>query len=170
MPYGHGKRFGANLAPWANTLLGDWSLDGIMTKTSGTPFNVTVNGNPSNSGQTDRPNIVGNPYAVTGGQNKAHFLNIAAFQANAAYTYGNMQRNSIIGPRYTDIDTSLTKTATIFNVKSQPVKLQFRWDMFNIANHPNYNPPGTTLGTATFGKIASDVSPRQMQIAAKLIF
>jgi hypothetical protein len=170
LPYGRGKRFGSSLPGWANALLGDWSLDGIMTKTSGTPFNVTVNGNPSNSGQTDRPNIIGNPYAVTGGQNKAHFLNAAAFQPNSQYQYGNMQRNSIIGTRYTDIDTSLTKTATIFNVKDQPVKLQFRWDMFNIANHPNYNTPANTLGLATFGQISKALDPRQMQLAAKVIF
>jgi hypothetical protein len=170
LPYGHGKRFGASLPAWANTLLGDWSLDGIMTKTAGSPFNVTVNGNPSNSGQTDRPNIVGNPYAPTGGQNKAHFLNVAAFQANTAYTYGNMQRDSMVGPRYTDVDSSLSKVVTMFNVKDQPVNLQLRWDIFNIANHPNYNIPGTTLGTGTFGQLTSDVAARQMQIAAKIIF
>jgi hypothetical protein len=141
-----------------------------MTKTAGSPFNVTVNGNPSNSGQTDRPNIVGNPYAPTGGQNKAHFLNVAAFQANTAYTYGNMQRDSMVGPRYTDVDSSLSKVVTMFNVKDQPVNLQLRWDIFNIANHPNYNIPGTTLGTGTFGQLTSDVAARQMQIAAKIIF
>ncbi len=41
--------------------------------TSGRPFTVTVNGNPSNSGQTDRANIVGNPNSVPGGRTKAEF-------------------------------------------------------------------------------------------------
>ena len=170
LPYGHGRRFGSGVAPWADTVLGGWSLDGIMSKTGGSPFSIPVNGNPSNSGQTDRPNIVGNPYAVPGGQRKAEFLNPAAFAANAPYTYGDMQRNSMVGPRYTDIDTSLTKDVTLFSVKDSPVKFEFRWDLFNIANHPNYNIPGNTLGTPTFGQITSANSPRQMQFAGKLIF
>jgi len=170
VPYGHGRRFGSDLAPWADAVLGGWSLDGILSATSGGPFSVTVNGNPSNSGQTDRPNIVGNPYSVSGGRTKAEFINTAAFAANAKYTYGDEQRNSIIGPRYTDIDSSLTKEATIFKVKDQPVNLQFRWDVFNIFNHPNYSTPGNVLGTPTFGQITSALSPRQMQFALKLIF
>lgn len=170
IPYGQGRRFGSNLASWANVVLGGWSLDGILSKTSGNPFSVTVNGNPSNSGQTDRANIVGNPYSVPGGQRKAEFINTAAFAANAPYTYGDEQRNSIIGPRYTDIDSSLTKEATLFSVKDSPVKFQFRWDVFDIVNHPNYNTPGNSFGTPTFGQITSANSPRQMQFVAKLIF
>jgi hypothetical protein len=76
----------------------------------------------------------------------------------------------MVGPRYTDVDSSLSKVVTMFNVKDQPVNLQLRWDIFKIANHPNYNIPGTTLGTGTFGQLTSDVAARQMQIAAKIIF
>lgn len=170
LPYGRGRRFGANLAPWADAILGRWSLDSIITLTSGRPFTVTVNGTPSNSGQTDRANIVGNPNDVSGGRTVAHFFNTSAFAANAPYTYGDEQRNSIIGPNYRDLDLSLSKEGTMFKVKDQPVNLQFRWDVFNSFNHPNFQFPGSALGTPTFGKLTGANDPRQMQLALKIIF
>jgi hypothetical protein len=170
VPYGHGRQFGSHIAPWANAVLGGWSLNGIVTLLSGRPFTVSVTGNPSNSGQTDRANIVGNPNAVSGGRTVARFFNTAAFAANAPYTYGDEQRNSIIGPNYKDLDCSLSKVALLFNVKDQPVNLQFRWDVFDTFNHPNFGFPGNVLGTPTFGQLTFANAPRQMQLALKVIF
>jgi hypothetical protein len=153
--------------------LGGWSLDSIITLEGGRPFTVSVNGTPSNSGQTDRANIVPgqNPNAAPpGGRTVAHFLNTAAFAANAPYTYGDEQRNSIIGPNFRDLDFSLTKEGTMFSLKDQPVKLQFRWDVFNSFNHHNFDYPNNTLGTGTFGTITAANDPRQMQVALKVIF
>jgi hypothetical protein len=170
LPYGRGRQFGANIAPWANAVLGGWGLNGIVTLTGGRPFTVTVNGTPSNSGQTDRANIIGNPYAVPGGRSVAKYINTAAFAANPPYTWGNEQRNSIIGPPFKDVDFSLSKEASLFNVKDQPVNLQFRWDVFNSFDHPNFGFPGNVLGTPTFGQLTFANDPRQMQFAMKLVF
>jgi hypothetical protein len=170
LPYGHGRQFGSQIAPWANSILGGWSLDSIVTVTSGRPFTVTVNGTPSNSGQTDRANIVGDPNAVSGGRTVAHFFNTSAFAANAPYTYGNERRNSIIGPDYSDLDFALEKEAQLFSMKDQPVSLQFRWDVFDVFNHPTFGFPGNVLGTPTFGQLTSANNPRQMQLALKLIW
>jgi hypothetical protein len=170
LPYGHGRQFGSNVAPWANALLGGWSLGSILTLTSGRPFTVTVNGDPANSGQTNRANLVGNPYDVPGGQSVAEFFNTAAFAPNQPFTYGNLGRNAIIGPKYANLDASLMKEVTMFSVKDQPVNLQFRWDVFNFFNHPNFQFPGSTYGTPTFGELTSANDPRLMQIALKVIF
>jgi hypothetical protein len=151
-------------------VLGGWSLDSIITLTSGRYFTVTVNGTPSNSAQTDRANIVGNPNSVPGGRRVSEFFNTAAFHANAPYTYGDEQRNSILGPNYRDLDFSLSKKGTIFKVKDQPVDLQFRWDVFDGFNHPNFQLPGYVLGTSTFGIISAADDPRQMQMALKVVF
>ncbi len=170
VPYGRGKQFGTNVAPWVNAVLGGWGLDAIVTVTSGRPFTVTVNGTPSNSGQTDRANIVGDPNAVSGGRTVAHYFNTSAFAANPPFTYGNEQRNSIIGPDYSDLDCALEKEATLFNVKDQPVNLQFRWDVFDAFNHPTFGFPGNVLGTPTFGQLTRANDPRQMQLALKLVW
>ncbi len=170
LPYGHGRRFGSNVAPVVNALLGGWSLGGILTLTSGRPFTVTVSGDPANSGQTDRPNLVGAPYAVPGGQSVAEFFNTAAFAPNQPFTYGDLGRNSMIGPGFGNVDCSLMKQATPFTVKDQPVNLQFRWEVFNLFNHPNFGFPGSVLGTPTFGQLTFANDPRLMQVGLKVIF
>jgi hypothetical protein len=170
LPYGHGRRFGSNVAPWINAVLGDWSFGGILTLTTGRPFNITVNGNPANSGQTDRANLIGDPYAVPGGQTVAKFFNTAAFAPNQPYTFGNLGRNAMIGPGFENLDCSLMKQATPFKVKDQPVNLQFRWEVFNLFNHPNFGFPGNVLGTPTFGQLTYANAGRKMQAGLKFIF
>jgi hypothetical protein len=170
LPYGRGRRFGSNLNPAVNTILGDWSFGGILTLTTGRPFNITVNGDPANSGQTDRANLVGDPNAVPGGRRVAEFFNTAAFQPNQPYTYGNLGRNAILGPGFENLDCSLMKEARPFKVKDQPVDLQFRWEVFNIFNHPNFGFPGGALGTPTFGQLTNASNGRKMQAGLKVIF
>jgi hypothetical protein len=151
-------------------LVGDWSLQGIETFTTGHPFTLTVNGTPSNSGETDRPNVVGNWRSVPGGQTLQEWFNTSAFAANAAYTFGNLGRNNLIGPNFENIDCSVVKQGTLFKLKEQPWNLQFRWEFFNVLNHPNFQFPGFTLGTPTFGEITAADNPRQMQVALKVVF
>jgi hypothetical protein len=56
---------------------------------------------------------------------------------------GNVVRNSIRGFDVYQLDFSLRRTFSI----NEKVKLQFRGEMFNITNHPNFAPPSTFLGT-----------------------
>lgn len=170
VPYGRGSRFGSHLHPVLDTFLGGWSLGGIVTLTTGRPFNITVSGDPANSGQTNRPDLVGDPEAVPGGSSVAQFFNTAAFQANKPFTYGNLGRNALIGPGFSNVDSSLMKRAVLFKAADQPLDLQFRWEFFNIFNHPNFGFPGTTLGTPTFGQLTSASPGRKMQVGLKLIF
>lgn len=170
LPYGRGRRFGSNVHPVIDAFLGGWSLGGIVTLTAGRPFNINVNGDPANSGQVDRPDLVGDPNAVPGGRSVGEFFNTAAFQANKPFTYGNLGRNALIGPAFANVDSSLTKQATLFKVAEQPFDLQFRWEFFNIFNHPDFGFPGNTLGTPTFGQLTSASPGRKMQAGVKLIF
>jgi hypothetical protein len=170
LPYGHGRAFGSNVAPVINAVLGGWDLGGILTLSSGRPYTINTSTDNANCGQTDRPNLVGNPYAVPGGKSVAEYFNTAAFAPNAPYTYGDLGRNSIIGPGYEDVDLSLMKEVARFNVKEQPVKFQFRWDFFNTFNHPNFGFPNNVLGAPGFGQLTFANNPRQMQVALKFIF
>jgi hypothetical protein len=170
LPYGRGKRFGANLHPVLNTMFGGWSAGGILTLTTGRPFNVTVSGDPANAGQTDRANLVGDPNAVPGGRRVAEFFNTGAFQANAPFTYGNLGRNALIGPAFSNLDCSLMKEGTVLKLWDQPLDLQFRFEFFNIFNHPNFGFPGSAFGTPTFGQLTNAAQGRKMQAGLKVIF
>ncbi|WP_433983886.1 hypothetical protein RBB78_24770 [Tunturiibacter empetritectus] len=93
---------------------------------------------------------------------------------------GTAGRNSIIGPRLTDLDTSLVKNTKIPRI-SESFNLQFRAELFNVLNKVNYATPpkaGTQLfsgagaalatGGVLVGPTAS--SSRQAQFALKAIF
>jgi hypothetical protein len=101
---------------------------------------------------------------------------------------GNAGRNILIGPGITSLDFSVFKNNHIRRI-SENFNVQFRVEMFNILNHPNFAPPGpgdgntdifdatgTTLapnlvkgGTAGL-LLRTTVPERQIQFAIKFIF
>ena len=60
LPIGRRRKVGENWTGVKNAILGGWSVSPIVSAASGTPLDLSVNGNPSNSSGTDRPNVVGN--------------------------------------------------------------------------------------------------------------
>ena len=170
LPYGRSRKYGSNLNRFLNILVGDWSLQAIETFTTGHPFTVTSSIDNANSGQTNRPDLIGDWRTVPGGQTLQRWFNTAAFARNEPYTFGNLGRNNLIGPNYQNVDCSLVKEGTLFTMKDQPWRLQFRWEFFNVMNHPNFQFPGSTLGTPTFGQITAADPPRLMQVAMKIVF
>jgi hypothetical protein len=101
---------------------------------------------------------------------------------------GNAGRNILIGPGITNLDFSVFKNNHIKRI-SENFNVQFRLEMFNIMNHPNFAPPGPgdgntdifdgggnslspTLGNGgTAGVLLRTTIPeRQIQFAIKIIF
>ncbi len=80
--------------------------------------------------------------------------------------FGNTPRNNVIGPGLVDLDASLQKEGAL----RESIKLQFRFDMFNLLNRPNFNLPNRIYGTSAFGSISSALDPRELQFALKLMF
>jgi hypothetical protein len=66
-------------------------------------------------------------------------------------------------------DVSLMKTLPI----GRGARFQFRMELYNLFNNVNYGNPGSTYGVplaASFGRISSAGSMRQVQLGAKLLF
>ena len=92
---------------------------------------------------------------------------------------GNDPRNDVIGPGLINLDFSVTKDTHIRKI-SETANLQFRAEFFNIANHPNYQFPGTKSLTPldaggapvpNFGQMSATQSPeRQIQFALKFVY
>jgi hypothetical protein len=94
---------------------------------------------------------------------------------------GNAGRNILIGPGITDLDFSVFKNNHIRRI-SEAFNIQFRMEIFNILNHPNFAPPGpgdgnTDIfdGTGTLNPIGgalvrTTIPERQIQFALKFIF
>ncbi len=172
LPFGRGKRYLAD-SGWASTLLSGWQSFGVITWQSGRPFTVALLSEIDNSGTgrsilgfgaNDRPNVVGNPNL--GSRSPDGWFNTAAFAFPAQGTFGNAGRNILDGPGYQSVNASLVKNTNL----TESVNLQFRAEVFNLFNHPNFNLPDNFLGSPTFGKITSARDPRHLQFGLKLLF
>jgi hypothetical protein len=91
----------------------------------------------------------------------------AAFVLQPFGTYGNAGRNAVIGPGLIAWDSSVMKNFPI----REGHQIQFRFEAFNLANHPNWDTPGFNLDRADFGKIRNTrTAMRELQFALKYVF
>jgi hypothetical protein len=160
-------------------LLKGWQLNNIAAIASGPPFTVRLGFNGSGNLNTTSFSANDRPDAVTGINpilgDPAKYLNIAAFALPPANTQGSLGRNTLIGRGLVMIDASLAKTFKLGESRT----LQFRGEVFNLPNHPNFSiPSGLTSFTnaagavsPTFGKITSTTTTsRQIQLGVKFTF
>jgi len=169
------------------TLAGGWGVTGIYTLHGGFPFNVWLTTLRSRSGYfsgtatppVDRPNwnhdFTGS--VITGGP--IQYYNPNAFALQPVGTLGNVGRNSLYGPGYSQLDFSIQKlTKTRWLGESGSV--EWRTEFFNIFNRPNFSMPNSAVfaGTltdanesplSTAGQITSTLgTSRQIELALKL--
>jgi hypothetical protein len=170
LPFGRGKHFGSSWNRYTNGALGGWSLDPIVTINSGIPVNLSVTGNPSNSGQgslvgnNDRPNVVADWHL--GDRTVQRWFNTSAFLANAPYTFGNAGRNILRAPGLANLDLGAHKSFQVYDRLSA----QLRLEAFNLTNTPHFGAPNAVVGNALFGQINSSGDPRDLQAGLKLVF
>ena len=191
--------------PVASFLLNGWQWGGIFQYSVGEPFTPLISGDSLNLHSNDVfafPDRItgtgcsGNPVKSVSRFNRQYVnVNCFAFPAYNPVTglthLGTAGRNSIIGPSLTDFDTSLVKNTRVPKI-SESFNIQFRAELFNVANHVNYatppkagtqlfngsgvlQPNGTILagaplatGGVLVGPTAS--SARQAQFAVKVLF
>jgi hypothetical protein len=158
-------------------------VGGIWTVQSGLPENITIGGvDRSNTGVgDDRPNATGiSPYAAN--PTPSRWLNPDAFVEQPVGTWGNVGRNTVLTPGIFALDFEAHKEFTM--PYSERHRLQFRFEAFNVLNHPVWaNPAGGILSGAAFagapataphqgfGVITgTQVNMRQLQLALKYFF
>lgn len=151
-----------------------WHLSGILSMQSGAWFDVTILDPSNRLGVTPgatvwRPDLVGDPRPAN--PSTHGWLNPEAFQVpqdpGGTYRYGNLGRNSLLGPGYFNLDAGLTKEFVLGSGR----RLQLRWEVFNVTNHPSFGLPNSLLGSPEFGIITTTVSnARQMQFGLKFLF
>jgi Carboxypeptidase regulatory-like domain/TonB dependent receptor/TonB-dependent Receptor Plug Domain len=136
-------------------LIGEgWQLNAIATVQSGRPIGVYTGGG-DNSHQ--RPDVVpGVDPILSHWTPTAGYLNPAAFQVPAG-DFGNLGRNQIFGPGFWNVDFSLSKNTKM----TDALALQFRAEVFNIFNHPNFALPTNQIvpGINADGSVNSSAGP-----------
>ncbi|MYK09220.1 MAG: hypothetical protein F4041_06225 [Acidobacteriia bacterium] len=166
LPFGRGKKHMANAPAFVNGVLGGWVLAGIATATSGRMVNLTVRGNPSNSGDPNRPNVLRDWRLGADRRSLDEWFDTAAFEPNARFAYGNAGRNLIESPGQVNFDLSVYKNFAI----TEGTRVQFRFEAFNSFNTPAFGVPNVQAGNNNFGLISSAGRPRNLQFGLKFIF
>lgn len=157
----------------AGEVVNNWSLTSILSLQSGMPFSVysgrdnAFSGPTTNSGNNDLADQATNQSGRPAGANSlAQWFNTAAFAVNAIGTYGNSGRNNLTGPGVAALDLGLLKRFPI----RERMDLQYRAELFNFLNHPNFANPIATVTNVNFGKILSAASPRVIQMSLRFAF
>jgi hypothetical protein len=165
LPFGPGKHFLNSAGGFKAKLVGGWAIQGITTLYSGSHFTAFVSQDRSGSGdRVDIPNQIGDPN--TGPQTPQQWFNTSAFVLQPLGTFGNAGRNSVVAPGYKTSDLSIVKNTILKERQS----LQLRMEIFNLANHANFDLPNNIIDSPDFGRIFSAQPSRQIQFGVKYIF
>ncbi|HKE23105.1 MAG TPA: carboxypeptidase regulatory-like domain-containing protein [Bryobacteraceae bacterium] len=159
-------------SPMARAFTRNWRLSTLYQVQSGFPFTISVYGDTANAGTVVgenpiRANATGQPVFGPGTQNTNQWFSPAAFATPAAYTFGNLGRNTVYGPGMQTMDLALTRAFTV----AERLRLEMRGEAYNALNHSNWGTPNRFVNTPQFGSITEASTPgREFQLSARLSF
>jgi hypothetical protein len=82
---------------------------------------------------------------------------------------GNERRNLFRNPGLVQVDASLLKNNHVPWLGEQG-NMQLRIDFLNLFNHPNLGTVDGNMGDPGFGKVATALNARQMQLGIRISF
>lgn len=151
-------------------IFGNWELSGVFQAQSGTPFSVRNNVDYAGVGAGSGNQfwkLVGDPsIQTTGFTDSAVWFNKAAFAAPNAGTFALQPRNSLVNPGFWNLDGALRKNIPTYERQM----LQFRFEVFDVMNHPNWGGANANPTSGSFGLVTSKSGNRALQLALKYIF
>lgn len=181
VPFGKGRRFGQNLHGALDAVAGGWQVSGIVNLLSGQPLNLRYPDNAGilSDGQADflgnvalRPNYVGGELKNTAAGSErylAYFNRAAVAIPPVTAPFGTLGRNVVYGFPLYQTNLVLAKSFGMPFI-NESARLQFRGEFYNLFNKTNFTAPNTDLNSANFGRVASTLDPRFVQLALKLRF
>jgi len=180
LPFGTGRKFGTNMHPLENTLVGGWQLSGIFLLQTGpyiTAYIPASDADPSGTGsgslygRVQHPDVIGK--IKPDHQNRNQWVNKSAFAcpSNSGYTsasyagnacsvgvtsnpigrFGNESVGKIVGPGTVNLSLGINKRFAI----TDNLHLRAEGTFTNVLNHTNLNDPILDITSQSFGKITS---------------
>jgi hypothetical protein len=157
-----------------NPFVEGWQIAGIGTFQSGRPFTITdgefsaVLVSTTNPRPNLAPGMSHEDQTTSGSVNSRldNYLNPAAFESSGI-AFGDLGRNTVIGPDQRRVDMSVSKVTSITNGRS----LEFRLEAYNVTNTPTFRNPARDISAANFGQITrTRGGPRVIQLGLKFRF
>ena len=174
LPFGKGGKLSSG-SRVANGLIGGWNLNGVLSLSSGSPFDVgsgkdiaeTGNYNYGNGYGYERANLIGNPYPSNKGPTRwLNPLNVG-FAVPAKDTFGHLGRDSLRSNWNRNLDLSVFRQFPI----TERFRVEFRFEAFNVTNTPVWAVPVSSLEAPNFGQVTHTANvARQLQFGLKLYF
>jgi hypothetical protein len=152
LPFGHNKKFLANMPRFLDTIAGGWSLKGIVSGFSGEPFSVRSGEFTNNYSHTSRAEIIGPLPNAT--------LSNAPGVIGPVYFYGEQSSFAIPPPGSDGAGRNIFRAVPYWNADlsaakefrlNERLRLELRAEAFNALNHVNFdNPRDATNGSSAF--------------------
>jgi hypothetical protein len=163
VPVGRGRRYGASLPAVLNLFAGGWQLGGVIVRQSGAPLGF---GNVPFSGDVnDIPLPKGERSVDRWFNTEAGFSRVSSQQLTYNIRTMPLRFGNVRGDGRATWDFSAIK-----NVQLRDTTLQFRAEVYNAWNHPNFANPNTNPFSTAFGRITSAEEARNLQFSLKLKF
>lgn len=175
LPLGKKKKWLADVNGFSDKLISGWGVGGITTLQSGFPLPMTAiwpaQSLASFGAGTLRPDVVNGCHKSMNGSAQTRlngWFNTSCFvNTPSGFEYGNESRtdSELRSAGIANWDFSVFKGTTL----QDRYHLEFRAEGFNIFNRVQFGPPGTQLGTSSFGVVNSQLNqPRLIQFALRL--
>jgi len=158
---------------FAGRVLEGWSLSSIISAQTGHPYDIFGLTDANHTGQYARVTIIG-PLTQPPHTDKTFTgPNPAGLETTPFDVQPNAGKNRFYGPGYWNTDIAMLKNTGL----TEKLKLQFRFEVYNLFNHTQFGQPYNFFGIGGFGQSSSTLtrsdgttSARQIQFALKLIF
>jgi hypothetical protein len=189
LPFGRNRKFGADMGRAANMIAGGWDLSGITTVRTGEHFTPCLSTDPTNTGTYCAwPDKIANPRDFSfnpagqsalgcpaGHQSLTCWYNQAAFTTpplapgqTFSHQFGNSGNGPLVGPGQVNFNLALLKSFDI----TETNKIQFRAEVYNVANHPQFALPGSTPDVPGGSSVTATLpdNQREFQFGLKWLF
>ncbi|MBI3681211.1 MAG: TonB-dependent receptor [Acidobacteria bacterium] len=170
LPFGRGKPFLSGSRGLVSGLVGGWTVTGITTLQKGRPLDLTAPNNTNSFGGGSRPNNNGQrAFLPSSDRSLNRWFNTAVFSQPEPFTFGNVGRllPDVREPGITNFDLSVHRRFRIKELAS----IEFRTELFNAFNTPQFGRPNGGFGNVLFGTINNQAnSPREIQFGLKILY
>ncbi|MCC7341845.1 MAG: TonB-dependent receptor [Bryobacterales bacterium] len=176
LPIGRGQKLLSGMSTVPNAILGGWEVVGISTYYTGPRLSPGFSGSdPANTNQfSGRPDRIGDGNLDSGQMRELIRARKPIFDRSAFVLpesgrgyYGNSARNILTGPGLVNWNVGIHKN---WMLAAERAKLQFRWEMFNAFNRPNFANPSTNIQSGSFGLVTWAGAARSMLFGLRLDF
>jgi hypothetical protein len=174
LPLGHNKRWGKNMNPLVNAVIGNWQVSGVVQFRGGFPLTIFAFDASGTNSRGSRANCVAPPHVFgrkpallpsTGQFIGFQWFDPASYGPPAPGTFGTCGVGTVRGPGMGSGNLSIQKVFPM----SESKRLEFRAEFFNVTNTPIFNSPSTWLDS-NLGLVNRSQGERNIQLALKFYY